>query len=123
MKKYIVPLTIVGLTAFANPAHADGINVRADANCQTFTVHVDGLTPGDRVYVNQGSNPPAHPIISAEGVVDTVLAASMNPWFTADVVVIDDGTLATMYHQLVDCQPAEAAPVAGRWCRRSQPRS
>ena len=107
MKNYIVPLAIVGLAAFATPAHADGPTVNASATCAGFTIHAEGLTADDRLYVNQGSNPPYHPIVSAEGVVDTVLAASMNPWYTADIVL--NG--AVVYHQLVDCQPVEAAPA------------
>jgi hypothetical protein len=85
------------------PAHADGPIVNASATCAGFTIHAEGLTPTDRLYVNQGSNPPAHPIISAEGIVDTVLVASMNPWYTADVVLNGE----VVYHALVDCTTPE----------------
>jgi hypothetical protein len=100
MKTYIVPLAIVGLAAFTNiTAHADGPTVNANATCAGFTIHAEGLTPADRLYVEQGSNPPARPIVSAEGTVDLVMPAALNGFYTADVVL--NG--ATVYHQMVDC--------------------
>lgn len=118
MKKYIVPLAIAAAFAIPTTAHADGPVVNASIDCDTFTVHVEGLQPGDRVVLEQGSNPPAQPIISAAGTVDTVLASSKNPWFDADVVLIVGGQLTTAFHQYVDCttpadEPAPAVdPVA-----------
>jgi hypothetical protein len=100
MKKSIVPLAIVGLAAFTNiTAHADGPTVNASATCAGFTIHAEGLTPADSLLVEQGSNAPARPIVSANGTVDLVMPSAANGFYTADVVL--NG--ATVYHAMVDC--------------------
>jgi hypothetical protein len=77
----------------------------ASATCESFTIHVENLVPGDRVFANQGSNPPYHVAVNeAAGTADAVLAASMNPWYYADVLVQRDGQLISLYRALVDCQ-------------------
>jgi hypothetical protein len=108
MNKYIVPLAIAA-AAFTIPssAHADGPSVRAEATCTTFTIHIEGLSPGDKVFAEQGSTPPSHLTVSAVGTVDTTIPSASNPWFTADVLVQHDGQLVTVYHALVDCTTPE----------------
>jgi hypothetical protein len=111
MKKIIVPLTIAGLACFAPVAHADGPTVNANASCAGFTIHAEGLTASDRLYVEQGSNPPARPIVSTEGIIDLVMPAALNGFFTADVVL--NG--AVVYHAIVDCDGTAPAvdPTVG----------
>jgi hypothetical protein len=105
MKKYIVPLTIAGLACFTTVAHADGPTVNANATCAGFTIHAEGLTPADRLFVEQGSNPPARPIVSEAGTIDLVMPAALNGFYTADIVL--NG--ATVYHQMVDCDGSAPA--------------
>jgi hypothetical protein len=105
--KCLIPISVAAVAAMVpSSAYAD-TNVRAEATCTTFTIHIDGLQPGDKVFANQGSTPPYHLTVTAEGTVDATLAAAMNPWFTADVLLIRDGQLTTVYHALVDCTTPE----------------
>ena len=105
MKKYIVPLAIAAAFAAPGLAHAEGPTVNADATCAGFTIHAEGLTPADRLYVEQGSNPPARPIVSDEGTIDLVMPSAFNGFYTADVVL--NG--ATVYHSMVNCDGSAPA--------------
>ena len=114
MRNAIIPLAIAGLVAFAPTAHADGASVSADANCTTFTVHASGLQAGDRLVVEQGSQAPygfvmgsgvywQFAVDEAAGTANVALPATAEPWFTADVLVIHDGSMTGLFHQMVDC--------------------
>ncbi|HEX3087784.1 MAG TPA: hypothetical protein VHQ23_03965 [Ilumatobacteraceae bacterium] len=120
MKKYIVPLAIAAAFAAPGLAHADGPTVNANATCAGFTIHAEGLTPADSLIVEQGSNAPARPIVSAAGTIDLVMPSALNGFYTADVVL--NG--ATVYHQMVDCDgTAPAVDPTGIVAVKSAPRA
>ena len=121
MRNAIIPLVIAGLLAFAPTVHADGASVSADVNCATFTIHATGLQAGDRLVVEQGSQAPYGFVMGSgvywqfavdetAGTANAVLPATAEPWFTADVLVIHDGSMTGLFHQMVDC--SGTAPAA-----------
>lgn len=139
MNRQLVPLALfAALIALPTAAHAmplptpdpapAGMTITAAVDCNTFDIAIAGLTAGQRVMVEMGSEPTYgfdfqadHPMTFQFAVVDNTATASLPVGFSEQgtefmtaIGVIDIATGAAVwpFYQWVDCtQPVQHRPV------------
>lgn len=145
MNRKLVPIALFA-AAFALPTavHAmplptpdpapAGTTITAAVDCNTFDIAISGLTPGQRVMVEMGSEPTYgfdfqsdHPMTFQFTVVDDTATASLPVGFSEQgtefmtaigIIDIARGAAVWPFYQWVDCtqpvqhRPAVAPPIA-----------